>query len=214
MAGKPMIQWVWEKASKLKDINVLVATDSKEIFKIVQKFGGNAVMTSKECPSGTDRISEVAKKFKASYYINLQGDEPLIAIETLKKFKRRLLKGYEMATLDFPLDEEKANDPNIVKVIKDKNNFAIYFSRSPIPYPRNLKIFRKHIGIYGYKRETLLKFVKLRPPLLEKAEGLEQLRAIYYGIKIYVEEAPFDSVSVDTPQDALLVEELLKKEES
>lgn len=212
LAGKPMIWWVWEKARRVKGAEVLVATDSKEIYRVVENFGGKAVMTSRECPSGTDRIAEVAKKYKAQYYINLQGDEPLIKVETLKKFKNTLLKGFEMATMDFPLDEKQAQDPNVVKVVKDKKCYALYFSRAPIPYPRNKGIFRKHIGIYGYRRETLLKFVKLKKAPLEEAEGLEQLRALYNGIKIYVEEAPFDSISVDTPEDALRVEEILKKE--
>ncbi|MEJ5167262.1 MAG: 3-deoxy-manno-octulosonate cytidylyltransferase, partial [Thermoanaerobaculia bacterium] len=208
----PMIWWVWEKARRVKGAEVLVATDSKEIYRVVENFGGKAVMTSKRCPSGTDRIAEVAKKYKAQYYINLQGDEPLIKVETLKKFNNTLLKGFEMATMDFPLDEGQAQDPNVVKVVKDKKGFALYFSRAPIPYPRNKGIFRKHIGIYGYKRETLLKFVKLKKAPLEEAEGLEQLRALYNGIKIYVTEAPYDSISVDTPEDALRVEEILKKE--
>lgn len=207
-----MIWWVWEKARRVKGAEVLVATDSKEIYRVVENFGGKAVMTSKRCPSGTDRIAEVAKKYKAQYYINLQGDEPLIKVETLKKFNNTLLKGFEMATMDFPLDEGQAQDPNVVKVVKDKKGFALYFSRAPIPYPRNKGIFRKHIGIYGYKRETLLKFVKLKKAPLEEAEGLEQLRALYNGIKIYVTEAPYDSISVDTPEDALRVEEILKKE--
>jgi len=210
--GKPMIQLVWEKAAKLEDADVIVATDSIEIKERTEIFGGKAILTSKDCKSGTDRVAEVARECFADYYINLQGDEPLIKIETLKKFKDSLLKGYEMATMDFPLDPSLAEDPNIVKVVKDKNNFAIYFSRSPIPYPRNIKFFRKHIGIYGYKRDTLLKFVSLPPSPLEEAEGLEQLRALYYGIKIYVEEAPFDSISVDTEEDAKKVEEILKEE--
>lgn len=208
-----MIQWVWEKAISIEDKkNVIIATDSKEIKERVEKFGGVAILTSPDCPSGTDRVAEVAEVFTYDYYINLQGDEPLVKTETLKKLRDRLILGYDMVTLDFPLDENLAMDPNIVKVVKDKDNFALYFSRAPIPYPRNLKIFRKHIGIYGYKSETLSKFVKLSPSPLEKAEGLEQLRALYYGIKIYVEEAPFDSLSVDTPEDAKKVEELIKKE--
>ncbi len=208
-----MIQWVWEKAMQLKDVDVIVATDSEEIKEKVDGFGGKAVLTSKDCKSGTDRVAEVAKAYISDYYINLQGDEPLIKMETLKKFKEALLIGYEMATMDYPLDEFSAKDPNVVKVVKDEKNFALYFSRAEIPYPRNFSSFRKHIGIYGYKRDILLKFVSLPPSPLEEAEGLEQLRALYYGIKIYVEEAPFDSLSVDTPEDAKKVEEILKKGE-
>lgn len=209
-----MIQWVWEKATTLENKkDVIIATDSKEILEKALSFGGFAILTSFDCKSGTDRVAEVAEVFNYDYYINLQGDEPLIRIETLKKLKERLIMGYDMVTLDFPLDEKQAMDPNIVKVVKDRQNFALYFSRSPIPYPRNKNLFRKHIGIYGYKRETLLKFVDLPPSPLEEIEGLEQLRALYNGIKIYVEEAPFDSLSVDTPEDAKKVEEILKKEE-
>lgn len=212
--GKPMVQWVYEKAEKVfGKKNVLIATDSEEILKEVKNFGGSGLLTSKDCKSGTDRVAEVAERYFADYYINLQGDEPLIRPETLEKLKNKLLTGnYEIVTLDYPLNEEDARDPNIVKVVKDKENFALYFSRSQIPYPRGLKIFRKHIGIYGYKRETLLNFVKLPPSPLEEAEGLEQLRALYNKIEIYVEEAPYDSISVDTPEDLKKVEEILRKE--
>lgn len=215
LLGKPMVQWVWENAKKLKGIDeVIVATDSQQIKDKVKEFGGKSIITSKDCFSGTDRVAEIAEIIEVDYYVNLQGDEPTIDPKNLEILINSLLKGYEMATLDFQLGEEDAKNPDVVKIVKDINNFALYFSRSPIPYPRNLKIFRKHIGIYGYKRETLLKLVSLSPSPLEKAEGLEQLRALYNGIKIYVEEALSDSISVDTLEDAKKAEEYLKRRKS
>lgn len=212
LLGKPMIQWVWEKAKELKGIDdIIIATDSEEIKNKVKEFGGKSIITSQECPSGTDRVAQIAEIIEADYYLNLQGDEPTIDPKNLEVLVNSLVKGYEMATLDFQLSEEEAKNPDIVKVVKDKNNFALYFSRSPIPYPRNFKSFRKHLGIYGYKRETLLTLVSLSPSPLEKAEGLEQLRALYNGIKIYVEEALYDSISVDTLEDAKKAEEYLKR---
>ncbi len=206
-----MIQWVWERAKKLQGIeDVIVATDSEEIKKKVKEFGGKVYMTSPDCPSGTDRVAAIADITYADYYINLQGDEPTIELKNLEILRDSLLKGYEMATLDYPLKEE-AESPDIVKVVKDIKKFALYFSRAPIPYPKNLKFFKKHLGIYGYKRETLQKLVSLPQVDLEKAESLEQLRALYFGIKIYVEDAPFDSLSVDKPEDIKKVEEYLKK---
>lgn len=212
LLGKPMIEWVWERAKQIKGIDdVIVATDSEQIKNKVKEFGGKSIITSKDCLSGTDRVAEIAEIMDADYYVNLQGDEPTIDPKNLEALINSLVKGYEMVTLDFELAEEDAKNPDIVKVVKDINNFALYFSRSPIPYPRNLKIFRKHIGIYGYKKETLFKLVSLPPSPLEKAEGLEQLRALYNGIKIYVEEALFDSISVDTIEDAKKAEEYLKR---
>ncbi len=206
-----MIQWVWEKAKKLQGIeDVIVATDSEEIKKKVKEFGGKVYMTSPDCPSGTDRVAAIADITYADYYINLQGDEPTIELKNLEILRDTLLKGYEMATLDYPL-KEGAESPDIVKVVKDIKKFALYFSRAPIPYPKNLKFFKKHLGIYGYKRETLQKLISLPQGDLEKAESLEQLRPLYFGIKIYVEDAPFDSLSVDRPEDIKKVEEYLKK---
>jgi 3-deoxy-manno-octulosonate cytidylyltransferase (CMP-KDO synthetase) len=209
--GKPMIQWVWEAAARVEGVDVLVATEDERIVKAVEGFGGKAVMTSPDCPSGTDRVAEAARNTEAENIINLQGDEPLFVPENVARVALALRRGEGMATLDCPLDPAFAGDPNTVKVVKDLKGYALYFSRSPIPYPRNpFSAYRKHLGIYGFRRDVLFKFVALPPTALEKAESLEQLRALENGIPIYVGEAASDSVSVDTIEDAAKVDRLLK----
>ena len=211
--GKPMVQWVWEAAAKVEGVEVLVATEDERIVRAVEGFGGRAVMTSPDCPSGTDRVAQAAKGSSAEHIINLQGDEPTCVPENVARVAQALKRGEGMATLDCALDPALAEDPNTVKVVKDLRGYALYFSRSPIPYPRTpFSAYRKHLGIYGFRRDVLFKFVALQPTALEKAESLEQLRALENGIPICVEEAAADSVSVDTAQDALRVDALLRLE--
>ena len=207
-----MVQWVWEAASQVPGVEVVVATDDERIRSVVEGFGGKAVMTSPDCPSGTDRVAVVARASTAEHIINLQGDEPLCAAGNVAIVADLLKRGEAMATLDYPLAAEAADDPNTVKVVKDALGYALYFSRSPIPHPRNASaaVYRKHLGIYGYHRDTLFKFVALAPTMLERAESLEQLRALENGIDIFVAEAAADAHSVDTLEDAKRVEELLK----
>jgi 3-deoxy-manno-octulosonate cytidylyltransferase (CMP-KDO synthetase) len=183
---------------------VIVATDSEKIVKAVEKAGFEAILTDPELPSGTARVAEVAKNIEADVYVNIQGDEPLIDKEGL----RRVVAAFsdsdvEMATLSFPLLREDENNANAVKLVLDQNGDALYFSRSIIPYPRNYEKFapQKHIGVYGYRRETLLKLIELPACDIEKVESLEQLRALYYGIKIRVLPAARDSIGVDTHAD-------------
>jgi 3-deoxy-manno-octulosonate cytidylyltransferase (CMP-KDO synthetase) len=207
-----MVQWVWEAAVRVPGVEVLVATEDERIVGAVEGFGGRAVMTSPDCPSGTDRVAEAAKASSAEHIINLQGDEPLFAPENVARVAEALRNGEGMATLDVPLDAALAGDPNIVKVVKDRKGYALYFSRSPLPYPRTpFTAYRKHLGIYGFRREVLYRFVALPPTPLEKAESLEQLRALENGIPIFVGEAAADSVSVDTAADAIQVETILRK---
>ncbi len=219
LAGKPMIQHVWERASKAKGIErVIIATEDERIGAECDSFGAECVITSEGCRSGTDRVAEVAKKRLAGFthIINVQGDEPLIAPATIAKLAREMSadKSVRMITAAnvFAPGEDMQN-PNSVKVVVDRAGDALYFSRSPIPYERTetkgLRYFR-HQGIYGYTMELLIQFVKWKPTLLEKAESLEQLRALENGVKIRVVEVKHASLGVDTPEDAKAVAPLLE----
>ncbi len=207
--GKPMVQWVYERAKEARLVNeVSVATDDERILNAVRSFGGRAVMTSPLHRSGTDRIAEAARGTKADIVVNIQGDEPLIDPESIDGAIRPLLDdpGVQLCTLKTRITrEEEFRDPNAVKVVTDKDGFALYFSRSPIPY--NKKPFEgaapafKHIGLYVYRREFLFKFSELKPTRLEEAESLEQLRALENGFRIKVVETSYNPVSVDTAED-------------
>lgn len=218
IAGKPMIQHVYERASQAKRPQaVLVATDHELVYEAVQAFGGKAMLTSPEHPTGTDRLAEVARAY-ADYdiIINVQGDEPLIAPEIIDKLAAAFDEEPElvMATLASVMDESEYANPNAVKVVTDLQGYALYFSRSLIPFPRakveEMPVY-KHIGIYAYRREFLLAFAALRPTPLERTESLEQLRALEYGHRIKVLKTEFQSIGVDTPEDLEKVNQLLSK---
>lgn len=216
--GKPMIWWVWKQAKKAKLISdVFIATDDKRIFNIIEGFGGKAVMTSKKHKSGTDRIAEAVKKIKADIVINIQGDEPLIRPDMLDNAIRPLIKDKKtvMSTLVCKVADKKLMlDTNIVKVAVDKNGSALYFSRSPIPSQARAEkftYFLKHIGVYVYRKEFLLRYVQMKQSTLEKTEKLEQLRVLQNGYKIMTVETKFDTVPVDTPADLVKVVRILKK---
>jgi 3-deoxy-manno-octulosonate cytidylyltransferase (CMP-KDO synthetase) len=220
--GKPMIRYVYEgvRESKLID-EVIVATDDQRIMESVQSFGGKAVMTSPTHFTGTDRVAEVAKKLKSEIIVNVQGDEPLIKGNIIDKAIRPLLTedALQLSTLMTRIEEVKDwLNPHIVKVVVDQKNYALYFSRSPIPFPRDLQIRRlesnpfgrsrplpkrvfKHIGVYVFRRKFLLHFSKMRPSPLEKLEKLEQLRALENGYRIKVNPVNYEPLSVDTPED-------------
>ena len=208
VAEKPVIQWVYEKAmqAKLADM-IIVATDDERIYNAVKAFGGEVEMTSINHKCGSDRIREVVDRHpEISYIVNLQGDEPLIepsAIdEVIKNVKYDDLA--DISTLVRILhDENEINNPNLVKCVKDKNGFALYFSRSKIPYERNPieGEFYGHLGIYGYKREALVKMTSLAQTPLEKTESLEQLRALENGMKIKTSVVNFVPVGIDTADD-------------
>jgi 3-deoxy-manno-octulosonate cytidylyltransferase (CMP-KDO synthetase) len=207
--GKPMIQHVYERVLQAKNVErVIVATDDIRIVEAVEKFGGLARMTSVDHKSGTDRVAEVMSEEKAGIVINVQGDEPLIDPRLIDEASQPLIDDDSLvaATLCKPiLDEEKLNNPNVVKVIRDYQNFGIYFSRSMIPYPRNKETFKayEHIGIYVYRYDFLMKFVQMPQSKLEVIESLEQLRIIENGFRIKVVETqyPYTGVSVDTQED-------------
>jgi len=223
IAGKPMVQWVYERAKKAKLIrDVLVATDDKRVMSAVERFGGKAVMTSSSHRSGTDRIAEAAGSLNADVIVNVQGDEPLIEPEMIDEAIKPLLAESSLliSTLKTKIaNEEELKDPNVVKVVTDREGFALYFSRYPIPYERERSqksevrsqkknIHYKHIGLYIYRRDFLLQFAKMKPTPLEDAEKLEQLRVLENGYKIKVVETKYNSIGVDTKEDLEKVRKL------
>ncbi len=206
--GKYIIQWVWEKAVKCKDIDrVIVATDDERIFSACKDFGAEVEMTSAEHKSGSDRIAEVAKRHsEIAYIINVQGDEPLIEPENIELVRQGVVEDNtaDISTLVREItDETEVNNPNLVKCIFDVNNFAMYFSRSKIPYERNTgkSKFYGHLGIYGYKKEALFKMTSLPQTTYEMAESLEQLRALQNGMKIKIAIVKNIPVGIDTIED-------------
>lgn len=215
LAGKTMIQRVYEGVQKTDLFDeVIVATDHQKIVKHVRSFNGNVMMTDASHNSGTDRCGEVIKKFPAvDVVVNIQGDEPLVDEKQLNQ----LLMAFEdasvhIATLATPsITEKTMQDPNRIKVVTNHQKDALYFSRSPIPFERNKTNypFLKHIGLYGFKRETLEKLVQLPPTSLEETESLEQLRWLYYGYSIRVMETEIETPNIDTPGDVEAVLELL-----
>lgn len=216
ICGYPMIQWVYERCKKSKLDKVVVATDSKEVYETVISFGGEAILTREDHINGTSRIGEVCEKIpEYDVIINIQGDEPLIEADMINSlidsFKEN--KDLNMATLKHKIKEKKdIENPNCVKVVTDKNDYAIYFSRSVIPYPRNENkdLYYKHVGIYGYKKDFIEKYIKMESTPLENSESLEQLRVIENGYKIKVLETPYEIVGVDTQEELDRVREIIK----
>jgi len=220
--GKPMIQWVYEGVRQSKLIGeVIVATDDQRILEAVQRFGGKVVMTSPDHPTGTDRVAEVARNLRSEIIVNVQGDEPLIKGPIIDKAIRPLLRDetLQMSSLMTRIKDIKDwLNPNQGKVVVDGKSYALYFSRSPIPFPRDLtieqilsnpdmkgrllskKIF-KTIGLYVYRRSFLLRLAKMKSTPLEKLEKLEQLRALENGYKIKVIAVDYEPIGVDTPKD-------------
>lgn len=217
VGGKTIIQWVWERAkqSKLADM-VIIATDNNEIYLAAKNFGADVEMTSPDHKCGSDRIVEVISKYPdISYVINLQGDEPMIEPECIDEVITQIKndENADIATLvTYLRAEDDAEDPNMVKCVMDVNGYAMYFSRSKIPYERNYDIatFYKHIGLYAYKRESLLKMSSLEQPDIEKTESLEQLRALYNGMKIKVSVVDYNSVGIDTMEDLFVFKNLVE----
>lgn len=215
--GKTMIEWVYKRSLSSKLDKVVVATDDDRIAEVVKSFGGEVVLTSRDHETGTDRIAEVAKVYKEfDVIINVQGDEPLIESSMINSLITPFLEEPElkMATLKYKLDNmEDVNNPNIVKVICDKNDYAIYFSRNPIPFPRKLDIsnYYKHIGVYAYKRDFVLDYAKMSQTPLEISESLEQLRVLENGYRIKVLETKHKVLGVDTPEDLIKVIDYVKE---
>ncbi len=224
IGGKPLILHTLAQTSKARNVSrVIVATDDQRIFDVVTEDGSEAMMTSPDHPSGSDRLAEVAETLPdGSIIVNVQGDEPTISPRTIESAVDALLSDdfADIATTCEMIDsvDDLMND-NIVKVVTNEAGYALYFSRSPIPYPRDaamtygcpdkalnekpelLSLFRKHTGLYVYRREFLLRFAKMPQTKLEQIEMLEQLRALEYGAKIKVVEVAEPSIGVDTPED-------------
>jgi 3-deoxy-manno-octulosonate cytidylyltransferase (CMP-KDO synthetase) len=206
LADKPVIVHTYLNtlATGLFD-DVIVVTDSEEIFSVIKKAGGKAMISSKEHVSGTDRIAEISENIDADVFINVQGDEPFIYKDALNSLCSIFSDpSTSVGSLMHRIEKKEADNPNAVKVVTDLEGNALYFSRSIIPYLRDEDVsvtYYKHIGVYGYRKETLLYISKLEPTKLEIAEKLEQLRIIENGIKIKLAEIKEWSVAIDTPED-------------
>jgi len=225
--GKPMVQHVYERAIQAQTVDdVIVATDDKCIFDCVNNFSGKVIMTSADCLTGTDRVAEVAADRHGALSLqdsdiiaNIQGDEPLLEPAMLDQMIQPFFddQSIQVSTLaQLISSEEDYRNPNVVKVVLDKNGFAMYFSRAPIPGNKTLQWYKdmksyRHVGLYAYKRDCLLKFVKMPPTTFERMEGLEQLRFLENGIPIKVVETQYSTIGVDTPSDLQKVVEVLKK---
>ena len=234
--GKPMIQHVWERAKESRTLDdLIVATDNEEVMKVVEGFGGKSVYTSKDQPSGTDRITEVINPIDVKVVVNIQGDEPLIHYTMIDGLTNALLEDttIPMATVIKKIrTKEELLNPNVVKVVIDKESSALYFSRSPIPHYRaggeqhpildiqpwfstysfepESQCYYKHIGIYAYSKDFLFTYTNLPKSSLEEVEKLEQLRVLENGYKIKTIETEFDTIGVDTPEDLKRVERHLR----
>ena len=219
IAGRPMIQWVWEAASRSRlTEQVLVATDDDRIADVAAKFGADVVMTKKSHRSGTDRIAEVADKIPASLYVNVQGDEPLLSPGAVDDLIRGMAESprVPIGTLAHAIETEAEwRSPEVVKVVCNRHREALYFSRSPLPFQRAFDLQAKmlrHVGIYAFRARALATFVSLKPSPLEVAESLEQLRALEHGMTIQVIETKYRCLGVDTPADLARVEAALAEQ--
>ncbi len=215
LCGKPLIQRVYEQVRQAEIFSrIVVATDSEPIFRCVESFGGEALMTSAHHRCGTERIAEAAESIEAEFIFNVQGDEPFLHPGML----RQLWKSFQsetvavMGTFRHPLTRmADLSNPNVVKVVTDEEGFALYFSRSPIPYPGLLlpskkidevgKVWYKHVGVYAYRRDFLLRYPSMKMTSFEECEGLEQLRALAYGYRIRVYTTSWETLGIDTEED-------------
>jgi 3-deoxy-manno-octulosonate cytidylyltransferase (CMP-KDO synthetase) len=222
IAGKTMIERVYRQVKKSNAVQeVMVATDDARIADVVKHFGGLVEMTSAEHPSGTDRCAEVAQRFKGQFdlVVNVQGDEPFINPEQISLLCDAFSQPHvSIATLCKRItDEETLHNPNVVKVVRNTRDEALYFSRQAIPYLRNgsstwhtQQAYFKHLGIYAFRANTLLELTQLKPSALEQSESLEQLRWLENGYTIAVKETEHETLAIDSPQDLVFVEKYLK----
>lgn len=211
LSDKPLIQWVYERASRAQQLDsLIVATDDERILRSVESFGGKAVMTRADHPSGTDRAAEAINATACDVVVNIQGDEPFIEPSLIDELVEvmRAERRWDMATAAVPVvDGAEISKPSVVKVVVDGEDRALYFSRSVVPFDRDGRHnegearYRRHVGIYAYRRAFLERLVKTPPCANEQAERLEQLRALHIGGAIKVIEAGCDGVGIDTPED-------------
>lgn len=220
IGGKSLTQWVWERALQAESLDELViAADDERIIDAVQSFGGRAVMTRSDHPSGTDRVAEAAAVFDADVVVNIQGDEPLVDPKLIDELAHTLLNNekWDMATAcTLMTDAEEQQDPNCVKVVMAENGAALYFSRATIPYIRDpgldpSTLMYRHLGLYAYRVPFLKKLVATPPCALEQAEKLEQLRALHLGARMCVLKTADQGLGVDTPEDVARAERALQK---
>ena len=210
LKGKTMIQRVYEGAKKSKVLSeVIVATDDQRIFDEVISFGGNVMMTSADHTTGTDRCGEIARMIEADVIINIQGDEPLIDFRQIDQLANAFTDTeVNIATLGIKSNLEEANNPNRIKLVKNKKDDALYFSRSAIPNTKNASEeminsfdFFRHIGVYAYRKDTLLELIDLDKTELEQIESLEQLRWLFHGYSIRIVETTIETPNIDVPED-------------
>jgi 3-deoxy-manno-octulosonate cytidylyltransferase (CMP-KDO synthetase) len=222
LCGKPVIQHVYERAKKAKMLDdLIIAADDDRIIKVVESFGGKVVFTSKSHTTGTDRLAEVVNALDVKIVVNIQGDEPLIKPMVIDDLVRAMQKDPKIAmatVVKKSVSEDEFRSPDVVKAVINHENFAMYFSRSPIPAllrpGADGAFFYKHLGIYAYNKDFLFTFKKLPVSYLEKSERLEQLRALENGYKIKVIETDFETVGVDTPADLELAKMIMAKEQN
>jgi 3-deoxy-manno-octulosonate cytidylyltransferase (CMP-KDO synthetase) len=215
VGGRSILRRVYESCKRSQMGRVMIATDSKKVAAECGKFGAGVVMTSAKCRSGSDRVWQVAKKYRSKYIVNVQADMPFIKPATVKNVLRKLksVVKCDIATAYCDMSgHAEIKNPNNVKIVMTGKGKALYFSRAIIPYPGGLKrgVYHKHYGIYAFKRKTLGKFVKSKPSLLESTEKLEQLRALESGMSIYCVKVPFQGPAVDTPKDLKKAQKYLK----
>lgn len=219
ICGKPMIQRVYEQSKKSKLLDFLiVAVDDDRVLKCVEEFGGKAIMTRQDHKSGTDRLAEAVEKMDGDIIVNIQGDQPILDPAMIDEAVKPMLedKSIPMSTLKIKIGKEDYHNPDVVKVVTDENDFALYFSRSLIPFSRDeekVDVF-EHVGLYVYRKTFLLNISKLPQSNLEKVEMLEQLRVLEKGFRIKVIETQcerFSGISVDTPKDLAKVEKLINE---
>ena len=214
LGGRPMVEHVYRRAAAARGIGrVVVLTDDERIATAVRAFGGEVEITPGDCASGTDRIAWAARGWDAGIVVNVQGDEPLVDPLGIERLVAHLesCPGDEMATLAAEAAVEDLGEPSVVKVVVDQQGYALYFSRAPIPFPRHAEgaAALRHLGLYGYRHEALLRLASLPPSPLERRESLEQLRALEHGIRIRVLAGAVPSPAVDTPEDAARVASLI-----
>ncbi|WP_374078063.1 3-deoxy-manno-octulosonate cytidylyltransferase [Bdellovibrio bacteriovorus] len=222
LKGRPLIQWTIEGAKKSRLLNdLIVATDDERIKAAAEAVGAKVVMTASELPTGSDRIHAAIKDIACDVVVNIQGDEPLVTGELIDRLAQVFVNEptMDMATLAHPISEEELQSPNAVKVVMNHKDEALYFSRYAIPYSRSkaseMGTYEgcfKHIGMYAYSKKFLKEFCEAPPALIEKAESLEQLRALYLGAKIKVIRVKEASLGVDTPEDLVRLEKLLSQQ--
>jgi 3-deoxy-manno-octulosonate cytidylyltransferase (CMP-KDO synthetase) len=213
IAGVPLLAWVYRGVQRCSSLDqVVVATDSDEIMRFCEQQGFVVRMTSAAHRSGTERVHEISKAEAADVYLNIQGDEPLTRPEHIESLIAVMQAGAEVGTLKTPATEIDVDNPSAVKVVTDAAGRALYFSRATIPHDRDGvgPRYYKHLGFYGYRKQALDKFVEWPESSLERSERLEQLRFLENGIPIHVAETPFDTVGIDTEEDVLRVEEMMR----